>query len=126
MVAGGAAGSQKTEAAQKFIAWATSKDYLKLVAEKEGWANVPPGTRTSLYENADYPRRRPSRRDAGLDQLRRSDQADGKRCPSRRAVLAIPEFQGLGTQVGSCSRPPVGDTTSTRLCKVPRRLPLAR
>ncbi|WP_346911677.1 extracellular solute-binding protein [uncultured Roseibium sp.] len=38
---------QKVDAAKKFIDWATSKDYLNLVAEKEGWANVPPGTRTS-------------------------------------------------------------------------------
>ena len=48
------AGSQKAEAAQKFVSWATSKDYLELVAAKEGWANVPPGTRTSLYMNPEY------------------------------------------------------------------------
>ncbi|MDO8358809.1 MAG: sugar ABC transporter substrate-binding protein, partial [Devosia sp.] len=48
------AGSQKVEAAQKFIAWATSKHYAELVASKEGWANVPPGTRTSLYANPEY------------------------------------------------------------------------
>ena len=40
--------------AKKFVAWATSKDYLEIVAENEGWANVPPGTRTSLYENPEY------------------------------------------------------------------------
>ena len=48
------AGSKKVAAAEKFIAWATSKDYAKLVAAKEGWANVPPGTRTSLYQNPEY------------------------------------------------------------------------
>src|SRR5258708_16849608 len=48
------AGSKKTAAAGKFIAWATSKDYTKLIAAKEGWANVPPGTRTSLYQNPEY------------------------------------------------------------------------
>ena len=48
------AGTQKSAAAEKFIAWATSKDYLKLVASKEGWANVPPGTRASLYNNPEY------------------------------------------------------------------------
>ena len=26
----------------------------RLVASKEGWANVPPGTRTSLYKNPEY------------------------------------------------------------------------
>jgi len=48
------AGSKKVAAAEKFIAWATSKDYTKLVAAKDGWANVPPGTRTSLYQNPEY------------------------------------------------------------------------
>ncbi len=41
-------------AAEKFIAWATGKDYLDLVAAKDGWANVPPGTRKSLYANPEY------------------------------------------------------------------------
>ena len=48
------AGTQKENAAKEFINWATSKEYLALVAEKEGWANVPPGSRTSLYENETY------------------------------------------------------------------------
>src|SRR5450432_3162696 len=48
------AGSQKVDAAEKFVAWATGKHYLDLVASKEGWANVPPGTRTSLYTNPEY------------------------------------------------------------------------
>ena len=29
---------------------ATSKDYIELVADKHGWANVPPGTRTQLIQ----------------------------------------------------------------------------
>src|SRR5580698_9385310 len=48
------AGTKKSDAAEKFVAWATSKDYTNLVAEKEGWLNAPPGTRKSLYANADY------------------------------------------------------------------------
>ena len=48
------AGTQKADAAKQFIEWATSKEYIELVAENEGWANVPPGARTSLYENPDY------------------------------------------------------------------------
>ena len=48
------AGTQKEAAAKQFIEWATSKDYIELVAAKEGWANVPPGARTSLYENPEY------------------------------------------------------------------------
>ncbi|MCV2864748.1 ABC transporter substrate-binding protein [Albidovulum sediminicola] len=48
------AGTQKEAAAKQFVEWATSKGYIELVASKEGWANVPPGARTSLYENPDY------------------------------------------------------------------------
>ena len=40
------AGSAKIDAAKSFISWATSKEYTQLVAAKEGWANVPPGTLT--------------------------------------------------------------------------------
>src|SRR5258705_5492795 len=38
------AGSQKSDAAEKFIDWATRKHYLELVAAKECLANVPPVT----------------------------------------------------------------------------------
>ena len=48
------AGTQKEAAAKQFIEWATSKGYIEMVAAKEGWANVPPGARTSLYENPEY------------------------------------------------------------------------
>ena len=54
------AGSKKVDAAEKFISWATSKQYAELVAAKEGWAHVPPGTRKSLYDNPNIRRRRPS------------------------------------------------------------------
>ena len=48
------AGTKNADAAQKFISWATGKHYDELVASKLGWGSVPPGTRTSLYKNADY------------------------------------------------------------------------
>jgi sorbitol/mannitol transport system substrate-binding protein len=96
------AGTQKAEAAEKFIAWATSKDYTKLVAEKEGWANVPPGTRSSLYANADYEAAAPFAR-MTLDSINAADPKN----PAVKPVpfggvqfVAIPEFQGLGTTVG--------------------------
>ncbi|MDH6231188.1 sorbitol/mannitol transport system substrate-binding protein [Mesorhizobium soli] len=96
------AGSQKAEAAQKFIAWATSKHYTELVAEKEGWANVPPGTRTSLYKNENYLKAAPF----AAPTLEAMNTADITK-PSVKPVpytggqfVAIPEFQGLGTTVG--------------------------
>ncbi|HVR66664.1 MAG TPA: sugar ABC transporter substrate-binding protein [Verrucomicrobiae bacterium] len=96
------AGSQKVDAAQKFVAWATSKAYLDIVAAKEGWANVPPGTRTSLYENADYQKAAPFAK-MTLDSINSADPTK----PTVKPVpyvgvqfVAIPEFQGLGTSVG--------------------------
>ncbi|MGS1097629.1 ABC transporter substrate-binding protein [Aquamicrobium terrae] len=96
------AGTQKAEAAQKFVAWATSKEYLELVASKEGWANVPPGTRTSLYENPEYQQAAPFAK-MTLDSINSADPTH----PTVKPVpyvgvqfVAIPEFQGLGTTVG--------------------------
>ncbi|MBB4303721.1 sorbitol/mannitol transport system substrate-binding protein [Rhodobium orientis] len=95
------AGTQKAEAATKFIEWATSKDYLELVASKEGWANVPPGTRTSLYENPEYAKIPFAK--MTLDSINSADPKN----PTVKPVpyvgvqfVAIPEFQGLGTAVG--------------------------
>jgi sorbitol/mannitol transport system substrate-binding protein len=97
------AGSKKVDAAQKFIAWATGKQYAELVASKDGWANVPPGTRKSLYANPDYQKAAPF---AAMT-LQAIDSADpslnGNDKPKPYVGVqfaAIPEFQGLGTAVG--------------------------
>ena len=94
--------SHNRDAAKKFIAWATSKRYLELVAAKEGWSNVPPGTRTSLYENQAYLSAAPFAR-ATLASIQASDPDH----PTIDAVpysgiqyVAIPEFQSIGTAVG--------------------------
>ncbi|MBX9463347.1 MAG: ABC transporter substrate-binding protein [Neoaquamicrobium sediminum] len=96
------ASSAKADAAQTFIAWATNKAYTELVAEKEGWANVPPGTRTSLYENEAYKEAAPFA-EPTLAAMNAADITN----PSVKPVpytggqfVAIPEFQGLGTTVG--------------------------
>jgi sorbitol/mannitol transport system substrate-binding protein len=95
------AGTQKEEAAQKFVAWATSKAYTELVASKEGWANVPPGTRTSLYANPEY-QKVPFAK-MTLDSINSADPTK----PTVKPVpyvgvqfVAIPEFAGLATKVG--------------------------
>ena len=95
------AGSQKVDAAQKFISWATSKHYTELVASKEGWANVPPGTRKSLYENAEYAKVPFAK--MTLDSINSADPNH----PTVKPVpyvgvqfVAIPEFAGLATKVG--------------------------
>ncbi|WP_419909508.1 ABC transporter substrate-binding protein [Hoeflea sp.] len=94
------AGTQKADAAKEFIEWATSKGYIELVAEREGWANVPPGARTSLYENPNY-KDIPFAK-MTLDSILAADPNN----PTVKPVpyvgiqfVAIPEFAGIGTEV---------------------------
>ncbi|MCV2871376.1 sugar ABC transporter substrate-binding protein [Defluviimonas sp. WL0050] len=94
------AGSQKTDAAKQFIEWATSKSYIELVASKEGWANVPPGARISLYENPNY-KDIPFAK-MTLDSINAADPTN----PTVKPVpyvgiqfVAIPEFAGIATDV---------------------------
>ncbi|AVW92816.1 sugar ABC transporter substrate-binding protein [Celeribacter baekdonensis] len=95
------AGTQKVDAAKAFVEWATSKEYTALVASKEGWANVPPGTRQSLYMNEEY-QKVPFAK-MTLESILSADPQN----PTVDDVpyvgvqfVAIPEFQGLGTAVG--------------------------
>ena len=93
--------SDSPDAAKAFINWATNKDYLALVASKEGWANVPPGTRTSLYENPEY---------ASLPFAKLTIDSINAANPNEPSALpvpyvgvqfvAIPEFAGIATSVG--------------------------
>jgi len=108
------ASSQKVDAAKAFIAWATSQDYLELVAQEEGWANVPPGTRQSLYENENYLEAAPFA-EMVLDSIRSADPTN----PTVEPVpyvgvqfVAIPEFQGLGTAVGQQFAAALAGTTT--------------
>lgn len=94
--------SKKSDAAMKFISWATSKEYTSLVADKKGWINVPPGTRASLYNNPKYMDAAPFAK-ITLDSIQSADPIN----PTVKPVpyvgmqfVAIPEFQGIGTAVG--------------------------
>jgi sorbitol/mannitol transport system substrate-binding protein len=97
------AGSKQQEAAEKFIAWATGKSYLDLVAQKDGWANVPPGTRKSLYANPEY-LKAASFAKPTLEAIDSANPGlDGNSLPKPYIGVqfaAIPEFQGVATAVG--------------------------
>ncbi len=93
--------SDAPDAAKTFIDWATNKDYLALVASRDGWASAPPGTRTSLYANAEYAALPFAK--MTIDSINAADPTH----PSVQPVpytgvqfVAIPEFAGLGTSVG--------------------------
>jgi len=108
------AGSKKQADAEKFISWATGKGYAELVASKEGWANVPPGTRKSLYANAKYQEAAPFAK-MTLDSINAADPTK----PTVKPVpytgvqfVAIPEFQGIGTAVGQQFSAALAGTTT--------------
>ncbi|TNB74230.1 sugar ABC transporter substrate-binding protein [Arthrobacter sp. BB-1] len=95
------AASKKQDAAGKFIAWASSKDYEELVASELGWAKVPSGKRISTYENAEFQKAAPF-----FEAERFAiENADPKNpgAQERPAVgiqfVGIPEFAALGTNV---------------------------
>ena len=94
------AGTQQEAEAKQFIEWATSKAYIELVAENEGWANVPPGARTSLYETPEYQEVPFSK--MTLDSILAADPSNPTVKPVPYVGIqfaAIPEFAGIATQV---------------------------
>lgn len=93
--------SRHKDAAKAFITWATSREYIQLVAKKDGITNVPPGTRTSTYSEA-YLQAAPFAK-VTLQMMQNADPAH----PSAKPVpyvgiqyVTIPEFQAIGTSAG--------------------------
>jgi len=90
-------------AAWKFVSWATSQQYDTLVAQKYGWSAVPPGNRTSLYNNPNY--EKAASAFAGIT-LQSIDGTDPDH-PTVNPVpyvgvqyVDIPQFETLGLTVG--------------------------
>jgi sorbitol/mannitol transport system substrate-binding protein len=94
--------SKSKEAAQKFALWATSKEYIQLVAETDGWGLVPPGTRKSTYASAGYQKTSPYA-DFVFDAITSADPANPTLKPVPYVgiqIVTIPEFQSIGTFTG--------------------------
>ena len=96
------AGTKNTEAAQKFISWATSKEYINLVGKEKGWASVPTGTRKSTYANADFQKaaKFATAEKAAIDSANPNDSTLAKSPYVGVQFAAIPEFQAIGIAVG--------------------------
>jgi len=96
------AATKKAEAAQTFVRWATSKEYIQLVGETNGWAAVPTGTRASTYANPKF-QEAAVFADAELKAINSADPTDSTLKPSPYVGVqfaAIPEFQAIGTTAG--------------------------
>lgn len=96
------AGSQKVDAAQTFVKWATSKDYINLVAKQEGWGDVPTGTRKSTYANPEFMKaaKFAEAEKKAIDTANPNDSTLPKSPYVGVQYAAIPEFQAIGVAVG--------------------------
>ena len=94
--------SKQQEAAKTFVTWATSKEYIALVARNNGWVAIPPGTRQSTYDNPEYKKVAPFADFvlAAINSANPDGQTANPRPYTGGQFVAIPEFQGIGTQVG--------------------------
>ena len=94
--------SQKKDAAWKFMSWATSKDYIKLVGQELGWERVPPGSRLSTYQIPEYKESAAAFADLTVNAINQADVANAGTQPRPYTgvqYVGIPEFQSLGTSV---------------------------
>ncbi|WP_285512431.1 sugar ABC transporter substrate-binding protein [Streptomyces sp. NBRC 14336] len=94
--------TKKADAASKFMLWASSKEYEKLVGEKLGWSRVPAGKRASTYALPEYKKAAASFGEITLKSIEQADPANPGVQPRPTVgvqYVAIPEFQDLGTKV---------------------------
>ena len=96
------AGTKNTDAAQKFVSWATSKDYINLIAKSNGWAAVPTGTRKSTYANPEFTKAAvfADAEKKAIDSANPNDSTLPKSPYVGVQFAAIPEFQAIGIAVG--------------------------
>jgi sorbitol/mannitol transport system substrate-binding protein len=93
--------SEHSAEALQFITWATSRDYIELVGETNGWGTIPPGTRVSTYEREEY-LEAAEFAPLVLASIEGADPTDATRDPVPYIGVqfaGIPEFQGIGTTV---------------------------
>ncbi len=96
------AGSKKSVEAQKFINWATSKEYITLVGKTNGWGTIPTGTRKSTYANADFLKaaKFAAAEKMAIDSANPNDATLPKSPYVGVQFAAIPEFQAIGLATG--------------------------
>jgi sorbitol/mannitol transport system substrate-binding protein len=96
------AGTKNAAAAQKFIEWSTSKEYVNLIGKEVGWGNVPTGTRKSTYTNENFLKaaKFAAAEKAAIDSANPNDSTLPKSPYVGVQFAAIPEFQAIGIAVG--------------------------
>ena len=95
--------SKHQSAAEQFMNWATSQQYIQYDASKNGWASVPPGTRTSTYENASYQKAAPfaALTLKELDSVNIDQPGVAPQPVPGVQYVGVPEFEDFGQQVSA-------------------------
>jgi|TARA_B100001964_G_scaffold131773_1_gene145609 sorbitol/mannitol transport system substrate-binding protein len=96
------AGTAQADDAEKFVQWATSKDYINLVGNEIGWGNVPTGTRSSTYDNYNF-LAAANFAEAEMKAILSANPSNSTQDPTPYQGVqfaAIPEFQAIGAAVG--------------------------
>ena len=94
--------TKKADNAAKFILWASSKDYEKLVGQKLGWSRVPSGKRASTYTVPEYQKASAAFGQITLKSIQEADPTNPGVQPRPTVgvqFVDIPEFSDLGTKV---------------------------
>jgi len=107
--------TKNQDAAIKFVKWATSKEYIKLVGEKIGWSNVPPGSRTSTYEIPQYKAAAAAYAPITLDVMSGVNPKQPGVSPQPWVgiqYVSIPEFQDVGNQCAQLVADYIANRTS--------------
>ncbi len=94
--------STHADAARQFVTWATSKEYIDLVAKTDGWVNIPPGTRATSFASAEYKQVAPfsSFVEDAINHSNPTGQTKNPRPYTGAQYVGIPQFQAIGTSVG--------------------------
>jgi sorbitol/mannitol transport system substrate-binding protein len=98
------ASSKHKDAAWTYMSWATSKDYINYAGKQLGWARVPPGSRYSTYQNADYLKAAGAFAKPTLDEINSVNVKQPGVNPQPWVgvqYVGIPEFEDLGTKVSA-------------------------
>ena len=94
-------GTPDQQATWDFISWATSKQYIQLVGQKLGWAQLPPGSRASTYDIPQY-QKSAAYATVTLQSMEAANPSHPTAVPvpyTGIQFVDIPEFINLGTEV---------------------------
>jgi polyol transport system substrate-binding protein len=107
--------SKNTTAAEQFITWATSQQYIQAIAQDMGANHIPPGTRTSTYSLSTYQQLASAYAPLVLTSI---NDANISRCCvnpvpySGIQYVGIPQFETLGDQVSQQIQSAIAGTES--------------